>query len=60
MIYIAEAFNGLFPSLRSQLGGSHKQLVDLLSEEYETTVLSLRPKKWHWKMRFLFFNEVMV
>ena len=41
MLFVLEAFNG----------GSHKQLVDLLEREYQTKVISLPGKKWHWKMR---------
>lgn len=32
-------------------GVSHKQLVDLLQQEYNSTVYALSAKKWHWKMR---------
>lgn len=34
-------------------GGSHKQFIDLLHENYKNSeLITLEPKKWHWRMRY--------
>lgn len=57
MIYLFEAFNGNPLFEYSFLGGSHKQLIDLLEANYQTVTFSLPAKKWHWKMRYLNINK---
>ena len=52
MIYLFEAFNGISFLSILNLGGSHKQLINLLQANYTTILFSLPDKKWHWKMRF--------
>ncbi len=47
--------------LESYYGGSHRQMIDLLQEEFGGDLYTLPPSKWNWRMRLsaMHFSEVI-